>query len=162
MQPAAANPNSDDGGMRRKRFLIVWVPLAACTPTIASRSSAPPLGGWCAPASDDVAEFMRNRLAMIASASDEDGARYRREVLDDMPHVAASEVQLVSDPTVCERASAAFDAAIFKEKPARPSVYVVRMGPRYGILPKTGSALGVYHTILFADSSFRPVVKALF
>lgn len=70
--------------------------------------------------------------------------------------VSASEITLVTEPTTCAAAVAAFNAAAVAESPLEPqavSLYVVRVGPRYDTFdPAIGDGEFITHRIF--DTTF--------
>lgn len=114
---------------------------------------------WCKPSSDVSAQLLLASTKQIAS----DTSSYWAEVRDSlasMPLTPISGIALVTDETLCLRASRMLDSALF-EVPQNSPVYMVRVGQRYGIVP-TVVQLGDAGLIVYADTAFVILATATF
>lgn len=150
----------------QRLIILTGLTLLACAASrgdarasMPNAHTAPP---WCGAATDVVADFMLQSITRTATSLSPGAAAFRDSVLGGMPRVNAEEVRFVTDEAVCHRASLAVDTAFFEGRPENLTVYVVRAGTYFSILPKTTAPLGVYHSMLYTDSSFKAIAITLF
>lgn len=151
--------------MQRLIILIGLTVLACAASRVDARASVPGVATappWCGPSTEMVADFMLQKIIMIATSQSPEDTAYRDSVLAGMPRVNAEDVRFVTDEAVCHRASLAVDTAFFEGRPENLTVYVVRAGTYFSILPKTTAPLGVYHSMLYTDSAFKAIAITLF
>jgi hypothetical protein len=140
--------------------------LAASQPPArgAGAPTAPPVPRrWCADTTDETSRFLLMKLRPLATSDDPLYAQ-GRDSLAAMPRVAASEVALVTDEALCERASRALDRGFytrFYTRPRAARVHLARAGSRYVIHPPDAS-MGEFGFLVFTDSAFRILACSTF
>jgi len=93
----------------------------------------------------------------MVSRSDTASARQRLNL--GLPTLAANQVQIVSDTTVCRTASVAYDAAANVSYPAQP-VVVLALGSTRRIVIKDVGFRGAALNLLF-DQNFATLLKRI-
>jgi hypothetical protein len=94
---------------------------------------------------------MMSRLSELATSTDSLYAAGRRSL--GLPLLPASEVYMVGDEALCERASRAVDTLFFRVPEGRP-VYLARVGPRYVVQPGLDLRFGEFSYLVHLDASF--------
>lgn len=145
--------------MRRLYVLLIAliaVPLlsaAVRSPTATPVASPPP---WCRPTDDAFAQRFLARMMKLATSNDSDWVATRR-AWDDMPQVDPSAVWLVTDDSLCQRASMALDSSYFTTPHGYP-LYLAHLGSRYVAFPPSESNVGFWVQM---DSTFRVLSAAM-
>ena len=139
--------------MRPSRLAAFGLPLLALGLTAWASEPAPHAPPpWCMPTQDMQAQFLFVQTRYVATSVDETAAELR-DSLAAMPMVPASEVELLSDEVLCQRASAALDSFYF-DTPQAKAVYLARAGQRYAIHPPVDQPDDIY-LIIHVDSAFN-------
>lgn len=141
----------------RARRLVLTAAVLASTGIVSAWTarSTDPTMQWCRPTDDMVATFLHRYLVRIGTSPDSVTARMR-DTLGISAPLTSSDIALVSDEVLCERASRALDSTFF-EAPTAASVYMARIGPRYAIHPP-GVQAGEFSFLVYTDTAFRPIV----
>lgn len=114
---------------------------------------------WCVSTDDWKAQFLKDRLVKLITSSHPTYAQIRAS-LGQLPVGSASDVAMVGDEAVCQRASQALDSSFFQPPVASP-VYVARVGTRYAIHPDDGR-MGEFGFVIFTDSAFQYIGTTTF
>src|SRR5688500_1107943 len=132
--------------MRLGRPAALCVPLCALVLTAwfsePARSAPPP---WCLPLQDPEAGHLLVQTRHLATSTAETATELR-DTLAAMPMVVPSEVALVSDELLCQRASAALDS-FYYAAPQMKAVYLARAGARFAIHPPVDGEGGIFMII---------------
>lgn len=118
---------------------------------IAPSTAADTTNPWCRPTNDLTAQRFLYQMLELAT-SDDSGTARARVALDDMPKADSSEVWLVSDDSLCHRASAALDSSLYTTPRGCP-LYLAHVAARYVAFPPSDSTMeaGIW---VHLDSSF--------
>lgn len=139
--------------MSRSSAIFIGLTLLAVMGTwmTAPGAAAATTDPWCRPTNDLTAQRFLYHMLELAT-SDDSGATRARAALDDVPKSDSSEVWLVSDDSLCYRASAALDSSFYTTPRGYP-LYLARVGARYVAFPPSDSTMrfGIW---VHLDSSF--------
>lgn len=95
----------------------------------------------------------------IASDSDSLGIALRASV--GVPFTTRPQVRLVTDETVCHRASLAADSSGNMPAPTNGRVHVAQIGTGYYAVHRVGWSSGEWEMVFFFDSTFAPRSKSV-
>ena len=130
--------------------------VVASWATIPSTSSAQGTGACYDPGSGRAINY-KYAYGLMVSRTDTASARKRTALA--LPTLSPSQVQLVSDTTVCRKASAAFDSVVNVSYPTRP-VIVLALGSTRRVVIKDLNFKGPRINLLF-DQNFVTLVSRL-
>lgn len=139
----------------RRRMLFGVIGLAcSCIGGVAAAMprSVVALSPWCRDTSDPLAQRFLTQLLDLAT-SDEPGTVAARQSLQGMPKFDSSTVWLVSDDSLCQRASAALDSGLYTS-PRGYQVLLAHMGARYVAFPPSDSTISFGYWV-HLDSTFK-------
>ena len=139
--------------MSKARTIFTGLMLLAVMGTwrAAPSAAAATTDPWCRPTDDLTAQRFMAQMLDLAT-SDDSGSTRARRALAEMPKSDSNAVWLVSDDSLCHRASAALDSSLYTS-PRGYALYVAHVGARYIAFPPSDSTMeaGLW---VHLDSSF--------
>jgi hypothetical protein len=140
--------------MRRRLLLGAIGLVCVCIGGVAaaaprSASTPPP---WCRDTSDLLAQRFLAQLLDLAT-SDEPGPVAERQSLQGMPKFDSSTVWLITDDSLCQRASAALDSGLYTS-PRGYQVLLAHVGSRHVAFPPSDSTINFGYWV-HLDSTFK-------
>lgn len=127
---------------------IAVVAAAAAQPARSSVSPPP----WCQPSDDPFARRFLSQMLRLAT-SDDSGPAALRASLRNMPKADTSAVWLVTDDSLCHRASMSLDSGFYTSPHGYP-LYLARVEGRYAAFPPSESTVGYW---VHMDSRFHVI-----
>ena len=139
--------------MSRSPAILIGLMLLAVMGTwiAAPGAAAATTDPWCRATDDVTAQRFLAQMLDLAT-SDDSGSTRARRALDEMPKSDSNAVWLVSDDSLCHRASAALDSSLYTS-PRGYALYLAHVGARYIAFPPNDSTMeaGLW---VHLDSSF--------
>lgn len=109
--------------------ILIFTGAWAAAPSTTTNTT----NSWCRPTNDLTAQRFLHQMLELATSDDSRTAQ-ARAALDDMPEANSSEVWLVSNDSLCHRASAALDSSLYTTPRGYP-LYLAHVGVLYVAFP---------------------------
>ncbi len=132
--------------------LLAATPILALSPVAFPGERAP---GCVRP---DPSSRYNQRLFTSLMRRDDDNAR-KTLIAYDVPRVRSADVQSITEPVVCARASVAYGKALHDETHGR-RVHILRVGSRY-IVMDPEYEVDQYHRAVTFDSTFSKALAVI-
>lgn len=134
------------------RLAAAVLSIVGISPHNAGKATATPTAPWCLSVSDSEAIQFQQRLIRLGTSTDPAEGRVRTSL--GVPPVAASNITLISDDSICQRISSVRDSIYASDSTVAKgqSLYVARYDSYYaGYVP--GDYAGEWRVIEFYDTT---------